>query len=313
MKLFSLLTFLDAEENSGARSFYLTGWSGQSGYTFDRIGRGHRAIEAVCIGIVGNTQPAKISEFIRRTNADGMGGDGLMQRFGLMVWPDSPPTWRNVDEYPDAEAKGAAWKVFESASKIDLNEALKIGATQGKYDPLPSLRFDANGLKEFNEWRAKHEASKRSGELSPALEGHVAKYNKLVPALALINHVADEYGVGAVSRQSVLRALAFTKYLESHARRVYGAGILAEVAAAKSILRRIKGGDLADGFTAREVRRKDWSHLTESHHIAAGLDLLVDHNYVAVQDRPTGQKGGRPSAAYLINPAVKPKNEDGAA
>jgi putative DNA primase/helicase len=236
-----------------------------------------------------------------------------MQRFGLMVWPNSPATWRNVDEYPDADAREAAWKVFERASKIDLNEAIKIGATQGKYDPLPCLRFDPNGLKEFNEWRAQHEASKRSGELSPALEGHVAKYNKLVPALALINHVADEYETGAVSQQSVLRALAFTKYLESHARRVYGAGILAEVAAAKAILRRIKGGDLVDGFSARELQRKQWSHLTESHHIAAGLDLLADHNYVAVQDRPIGQKGGRPSAAYLINPAVKPKDGNGAA
>jgi putative DNA primase/helicase len=230
-----------------------------------------------------------------------------------MVWPDPLATWSNVDEYPNAEAKESAWKLFERVSKLDLNEALKIGAKQDKYDPLPYLRFDQNGLKEFNGWRAKHEASIRSDELSPALEGHIAKYRKLVPALALINHVADEYGTGAISQQSVLRALAFTKYLESHARRVYGAGILAEVAAAKAVLRRIKGGDLADGFSAREIQRKDWSHLTESHHIAAGLDLLADHNYVAVQDRPIGQKGGRPSTAYLINPAVKPKNKNGAA
>jgi len=96
-------------------------------------------------------------------------------------------------------------------------------------------------------------------------------------------------------------------------RRVYGAGILAEVAAAKAILRRIKNGDLVDGFSAREIQGKQWSHLTESHHITAGLDLLADHNFVAAQDRPSGLKGGRPSAAYQINPAVKPKNKDGAA
>jgi putative DNA primase/helicase len=309
----SLLKFLDAEENVTARGFYLTGWAGKQGYTFDRIGRGHRVVPAVCIGIVGNTQPAKIAEFIRRTNADGTGGDGLMQRFGLLVWPNPPRTWNNVDEYPNAEAREAAWKLFERVSKLDLNEALRIGATQDKYDPLPYLRFDADGLKEFNEWRAKQEASIRSGELSPAIEGHFAKYRKLVPVLALINHVADEYEAGAVSQQSVLRALAFTKYLESHAKRVYAAGIVAEVAAANAILKRIKCGDLADGFSAREIQRKDWSHLTEGHHIAAGLDLLADHNYVAVQDRPTGQKGGRPSAVYLINPAVKPKNKGEAA
>src|SRR5262249_31351667 len=158
-------------------------------------------------------------------------------------------TWSNVDEYPDAEAKETAWQLFERASKIDLNEALKIGAKQDKYDPLPYLRFDLNGLKEFNEWRAKQEGLIRSGELSPAIEGHFAKYRKLVPVLALINHVADEYEAGTVSQQSVLRALAFTKYLEGHAQRIYGAGILAEVAAAKAILRRIKNGDLVDGFS----------------------------------------------------------------
>src|SRR5262249_3995605 len=121
----SLLKFLDAEENVTARGFYLTGWAGKQGYTFDRIGRGHRVVPAVCIGIVGNTQPAKIAEFIRRTNADGTGGDGLMQRFGLMVWPNPPRTWNNVDEYPNAEAREAAWKLFERASKLDLNEALR--------------------------------------------------------------------------------------------------------------------------------------------------------------------------------------------
>ena len=75
----------------------------------------------------------------------------------------------------------------------------------------------------------------RSGELSPALEGHLAKYRKLVPALALINHIADA-GQGDVGEFSLLRALAFSKYLESHARRVYGASNTVELNAAKAIL-----------------------------------------------------------------------------
>ena len=58
--------------------------------------------------------------------------------------------------------------------------------------------------------------------MSPALEGHVAKYRKLVPALALINHLADS-GDGLVGIEALLKALAFSRYLESHARRVYGA------------------------------------------------------------------------------------------
>ena len=55
--------------------------------------------------------------------------------------------------------------------------------------------------------------------MSPALEGHVAKYRKLVPALALINHLADS-GDGLVGIEALLKALAFSRYLENHARRV---------------------------------------------------------------------------------------------
>ena len=60
----------------------------------------------------------------------------------------------------------------------------------------------------------------RSGDISPALEGHLAKYRKLVPALALINHIAED-DEGDVTQKSLVRALSFAGYLESHACRVY--------------------------------------------------------------------------------------------
>src|SRR5262249_37003276 len=97
-ELVSLLKHLDREEQCVARGFYLSGWSGQQSYTFDRIGRGHIHIEAVCIGVLGNTQPTKIAEYVRRANADGAGGDGLIQRFGALAWPHEPVDWKNVDE-----------------------------------------------------------------------------------------------------------------------------------------------------------------------------------------------------------------------
>ena len=120
----------------------------------------------------------------------------------------------------------------------------------------------------------------RSGELSPALEGHLAKYRKLVPALALINHIAD-VGQGDITEVSLLKALAFSKYLESHARRVYGASNTIELNAAQAILARIRKGDLCDGFTARDVHQHDWSGLTDRDHVHAGLSLLADLDYIA--------------------------------
>ena len=300
-ELISLLRNLDRDEQSVARGFYLSGWSGTQPYTFDRIGRGHRHIEAVCISVLGNTQPARIGEYVRRANLGGAGGDGLIQRFGLLVWPDAPPEWKNVDEYPNSVVRENVWRVFERVSKLNLNVALALGASKGQFDKIPTLRFDDAAHADFLDWRADLEARLRSGEMSPAFEGHLAKYRKLVPALALINHLADA-GDGPVSQKSLLRALAFASYLESHARRIYGSASESELAAAKAILKHIRSGDLEDGFTARDIHQRGWAHLTEREHVGAGLDLLVDLDHLAVLAPANKPQGGRPSVTYEINP-----------
>jgi len=143
----------------------------------------------------------------------------------------------------------------------------------------------------------------RSDELSPAFEGHLAKYRKLVPTLALMNHLAD-VGEGLVSRHALLKALALAHYLKSHARRVYGSADEAELAAAKAILKHIKAGDLQDGFTARDVHRHGWANLTEREQVGAGLGLLTDLDYLAASVPAAGAHGGRPKVTYRINPRI---------
>jgi hypothetical protein len=87
-ELVSLLKTLDREEYVAARGFFLQAWSGTSGYTFDRIIRGNTHIEAACLSVLGSTQPGRIAEYVRMANRGGHGDDGLIQRFGLFVWPD---------------------------------------------------------------------------------------------------------------------------------------------------------------------------------------------------------------------------------
>ena len=300
-ELVSLLKHLDREEQCVARGFYLTGWSGMQPYTFDRITRGHIHIEAVCIGVLGNTQPARIAEYIHRANYGGAGGDGLIQRFNLLVWPDAPADWKDVDEYPNREAREKAWEVYQRLSQIDESAALKLGAEKGPYDKVPALRFDEGAQEDFRNWRTDLERRLHSGDLSPAFEGHLAKYRKLVPTLALMNHLADR-GEGLISHRPLLKALATAYYLESHARRVYGSGHEAELAAAKTILKHIRNGDLNDGFTARDVHQRGWAHLTEREQVGAGLSLLVDLDYLAPSALSAGVEGGRPKVTYLVNP-----------
>jgi hypothetical protein len=304
-ELVSLLKHLDRDEQAVARSFYLFGWSGTQPYTFDRIIRGHRHIDAVCISVLGNTQPSRIAEYVRRANTDGGGGDGLLQRFGLLVWPDSPPEWRDVDEYPDARVRETAWGAFTRLGGLTEAGAIALGALRGKFDKIPYLRFDDAAHAEFLSWRTDLERRLRSGELSPALEGHFAKYRKLVPALALITHLADK-GQGAVPLPALLKALAFAAYLESHARRIYGSFNAVELAAGKAILARIRKGDLTNGFSARDIQRHGWSNLTDREHIHAGLDLLVDFDHLAISAAAAGEHGGRPKVTYIINPRGLP-------
>jgi hypothetical protein len=303
-ELVSLLKHLDREEQVVARGFFLSGWSGTQPYSFDRIGRGHVNLDAVCLSVLGGTQPARISEYVRRANFGGSGGDGLIQRFGALVWPDVSASWRDVDEYPNSEAREKAWQVFDLAAKLDLQAALKLGASKGQFDKLPCLRFDDAAHEDFLGWRTDLETRLRTGALHAALEGHLAKHRKLVPALALINSVADG-DEGAVTHKSLLRALAFAGYLESHAIRVYNSGMEGETAAAGAILNHIRAGDLGDGFTARDILRHGWAHLNDREQIELGLILLGDLDYVAAQEPIVRPQGGRPKVTYAINPLVR--------
>jgi putative DNA primase/helicase len=298
-ELVSLLKHLDREEQVVARGFFLSGWDGKQPYSFDRIGRGHISLEAVCLSVLGGTQPARIGEYVRRANLGGVGGDGLIQRFALLVWPDVSPEWKDVDEYPNSEARERAWQVFERASQLDLQTALKRRAEP--FDKIPCFRFDDAAHDEFLGWRTDLEKRLRSGDIPPALEGHLAKYRKLVPALALINHIAED-NEGDVTHKSLLRALSFAVYLESHARRIYSSGSEREVSAASAILKRIRAGDLTDGFTARDILRHEWSHLTERDQIGAGLNLLVELDHLAAVESAPIPQGGRPKTTYSINP-----------
>jgi hypothetical protein len=297
-ELVSLLKTLDREEYAAARGFFLTSWNGTSGYTFDRIIRGKVHIDACCLSLVGSTQPGRLADYIGRANSGGGGDDGLIQRFSLIAWPDQSPEWREVDRYPNSEAHKSALSAFDRLDRLD---ASSVGATIDAFEPLPFLRFDEAAQEAFVEWRADLEARLRSGDLSPALESHLSKFRKTVPALALINHLTDG-GTGPIGEDAVLKARGFAGYLESHARRAYGAGSEIATAAARAILKHIRKGDLKGGFTARDVHRPRWSCLTENADVHAGLDRLEECDWIRGEQR----RGdcGRPTVIYSINPGA---------
>ncbi len=54
--------------------------------------------------------------------------DGLVQRFQLLVWPDTSERWVNLDCWPDAAAKQLVFEVFQRLDTLDGAECDDDGA-----------------------------------------------------------------------------------------------------------------------------------------------------------------------------------------
>jgi hypothetical protein len=302
-ELTGLLKNLDKDGQEGSRAFYLESWNGTGAFTFDRIGRGTVEIPAACCSILGGIQPGPLSGYLNAAIRAGSGDDGLIQRFQLLVYPDVGRTWKNVDQLPESNAKQRAWNVFGAASRLD---ARSCGATVEADDQIPFLRFAPEAQDCFSEWRASLETAVRSGNEHPAIEAHLSKYRSLIPSLALLLHLADGRS-GAITEQAVCQAIRWSRYLEPHARRVYGLALGSSLEC-RAIANHILKGDLEDGFSARDVYRKSWSHVSDQQSAERGLDQLIQLGWLAEE---VNQTRGRAGIVYRINPEIRRRHPDG--
>lgn len=294
-ELHGLLRSMEREGQESARSFYLQGYDGNQSYTTDRIIRGKNLhIDAVCIAMLGGIQPGRLKHYIRDATGEGSGDDGLLQRFGLLVWPDNPQTWRNVDRWPDTPAKTRAFDVFERLDAIQPS-------TDEAGKPAPAIyHFDAPAQDIFDSWRGELEALLRADSIGPAMESHLAKYRKLVPALALLCALAD--GSESVNEHALLRALAWAEYLRTHAERAYAAGQGLDYQSAEALLRKIRAKAVPDPFRPSDVYLKGWADLRDPQTVTQAARMLADLGHLARTETPSGPAGGRPSIRFRINP-----------
>jgi len=302
-ELYGLLTGLDKPGQEGARAFMLQSYDGNQGYTFDRIGRGTVHIPRVCLAMIGGIQPGRIQEYVRGAVAGGSADDGLLQRFGLAVWPDNAGEFVHVDQWPDTPAKQAAWAVFE-----------RLAALQPTNETEPVVwRFSAHAQAVFVEWLVPFETEIRGDDLHPAMVSHLSKFRKLIPALALVFALIDTPDSGGIVHEpELLRALAMGDYLRSHANRLYAAAVMPETTDAATLLSRIKAGKLADRdgvildtFTPRQVSQKCWAGLGTPEAVRKAADVLADYDWLRRDVVQGGATGGRPSERYTVNPRLR--------
>jgi putative DNA primase/helicase len=292
------LSQLDRPGHEGERAFCLEAWNGSISHTMERIVRGTTHAEACCMSILGGIQPGRLRFYLSDALKDGPGNDGLMQRFQVLVWPDTAPEWQYVDRPPKAAALNQAESVFRRLLDMDAEH--------------PALyRFESDAQELFVEWLAGLEAKLRGGDLHPALVSHLSKYRKLMPALAVLFELPDwaagNGSADSVSLENTKRAAAWCDdYLESHTRRVYSCGVTPQLRAARELADKIKRHKVgADGFfSCRDVYLKGWSGLDSPEAVKLAVEVLRDAGWVRDLSTVSGPFGGRPSDRYEVNPRV---------
>ena len=300
-EIVSLLESLGAEGQEGARGFYLEAWNGLHAHRIDRIARGSLVIPRLALWLFGGIQPGRLTPYVMQATRGGSGDDGLLQRFQLLIWPDIPKQWIQVDRLPDLAASSAVDAVFAHLRKLN---PVAVGACQGNLGDGPAFfHFTSEAQAVFDQWWANLEHSLRNGDKHPALESHQAKFKSLIPALALVIHLAD-YGTGPIPLHALEKAICWGSYLWSHAKRVYASATNAGQASAAELATRIMKGKVPDGFTVRSVYRHHWQHLSTHAEVIEGIECLIEAGWLRRQAPMTGQSGGRPSETFAINPKV---------
>lgn len=298
-ELSGLLQSLDTPGQEAARGFYLSGWSGTGGYSFDRIGRGSITLDRYCLSVFGGFQPDRVKTYVKFSQRGSSKNDGLLQRFQLLVWPDPVVNLSLVDRVPNQ----AAVKKYNQAviTLPDRTNGAISGATR-----LPNgsqlLHFTPNAQQLFNKWYLANEALLRNKGLDSARQGHFAKYRSLIPALALLFHLLDGH-VGEVCEDCFVRAMGFAKYLKKHADRIYASVSDHDYAAMRTLAERLLAGELSGGFTCRTLALKGWAGLSTGDQAQAAIDGLVEYGWLSGTEV---RSGGRPTIRYQLNPGASP-------
>jgi putative DNA primase/helicase len=312
-ELVGLIATWEREGREGERAFFLEAWNGNQSFDTDRIGRGHISIPNLCVSIFGGIQPDKLTVYLEQA-AHALANDGMLQRFQVLVYPD-PRRWEWRDRSPDKSARDAAFAVFERLAEFD---PVAWGAAQADdFAKFAWFCFDDEAQAVFIEWSEDLHRERMPNEDEPIIRQHLAKFDKLFPALALVFHLVEgaAEGIrGPVNREAALRAAAWCEFLEAHARRCYGLLKDDGLRAAQALAAKLERGALEDGFTLRDVRRNQWRLLTADEAIQAALDWLEDEDWLRGEaSGGTGPGSGRRTVRYRINPAVNAGRKEGGA
>lgn len=174
----------------------------------DRVGTGMTRAEHALMGIVVGTQPDKI-----RTLARDLGTDGLLQRM-IFILHDGTSR-HGIDEPADRRAAGAYAEAVRYLASMDHGRGAKVRMTTEAQALVREARENIAGLHDLT-------------SVSAACRGHLEKWGKLLPRIALTFHCLDMFDAlefiepsAAVEAGTMRRAIAFSRFLLRHSLRFH--------------------------------------------------------------------------------------------
>jgi len=306
------LVELDKPGRESAREMFLVSANGNDPHTQDRIGRGEVSA-TMCLSFFGGMQPKIAQDLV---NDERNAADGTIARLGLLSYPDRTEVAKPLDRAVNIEARTSFQRALRAIAPLHQREIF--------------LKFAPDAQPIFAKWLEAH--FEREFTLSGPIASHFSKYKGLLPRIAALYHLADVAastgakaevlgtqetsfssemtvaGAHLINRDHLQRAIAFLgEYLEPHMRRLYGCAKSVEQRAEAAFAEHLLAGDLKDGFTARDVKKKGWSTLTDLDCVRFTLETFCELGWI----RPISIEGqvGRPTLKYEINPAVKSRRE----
>lgn len=261
---------LKRPDRASERYLYLEGWRGKTSRS-NQTDKNTIFLPAVCLSVLGATHPATMQAYIGDMEG-GIFNDGLINRFSMIIYPDSDFIPRKKDQ-ADAKAFESYLKVFEYFKSLKITDG--------------GLHFSPDAQKLFDDWEESLQRKFHESRNFPLLmEFHLSKYPKTFCALALIFEKIFEYRDQVASREISLESCQLAKkwcdYLEIHARKLFGLEDYKTTPAVKEIIKRIEMGHICSGMTVREIQRIRTPVLDKADTIKKALNQLEKKHWLRV-------------------------------
>src|SRR5262249_17242664 len=131
-----------------------------------------------CLSMLGGIQPGRLRSYLVDALKEGPSDDGLIQRFQVIVWPDTDPDWTYVDRPPDSRSEELVARIYRKLVGLDPENPVRF-------------RFAPGAQELFIEWLKELEGKVRRDELHPALVSHLSKYRSMMPTFAVLFELTD--------------------------------------------------------------------------------------------------------------------------